>query len=380
MPSEHMNDSGQPGKPDRMWPFGVHAAFLAASIILVALIVIVTVSEHFSGWPPTQSGGAVFGGVLLLSLLPIGLMVIDVVASRGGSVGYGPLKIEFLQVLAPTSADISLPSNIALPGIPVIDSSSGEISKVLADAARNEVAVVDLEGGDAWWPTRLFVLAAGAKRIGQPAAIVFVATEGRVPGVFQGWVRPVDLVEELMRWKPEFREHYVTAQVVASQLRVVQPPAPGGAVIAPAPGGAVIAPAPGGAVIVPVPGGAVMVPAGFALAEKYAPVVYQPGVTELSPLLEEQVLSVQLGQLEPPQPSETITAVKLKEVFTSVLFTGAINLEEPTDKQLDIFVKQTAPYTAVISSGRYEGLMPSTAGQRAILEGLLKQRSPSQQS
>lgn len=350
--SQPMNEPEPPTGRDRLWPFGIRVALLATSSLLVVLIVVVAVSEHLSGWPPGQAGGAVFGGVLLLSLLPIGLLVIDVVAARGGSLGYGPLKIEFAQVLLPPSIGISLPSNIALAGAPVYDSSSGEISRVLADATKNEIAIVDLEDGNAWWPTRLLVLCAGAKRIGQPTAVVFLATEGLVPGLFQGWARPADLADALLHWKPEFREPYFTSQIVANQLRLIRPPH----------------------VIGAVPN----VPAGFDLAQQYVGIVFQPGVTEPSPVMEEQVLAVELGKLEAAQPPAGITIVKLKEVFASVLFTGAIDREAAAEQQLDIFLQQNVPYTAMTCGRRYEGLLPITAGHRAILQQLLKQRSARQ--
>ena len=72
------------------------------------------------------------------------------------------------------AAGLQIASNIGVPGQPVTDSDTQQILDTLKQATASNVVVVDLEGGKAWWETRLLVLLAGAVRLGKPDKIVFL--------------------------------------------------------------------------------------------------------------------------------------------------------------------------------------------------------------
>ena len=76
----------------------------------------------------------------------------------------------------------------------------------------SEIAVIDLEDGQAWWETRLLVLLAGAVRLKKPDKIVFLGTDAEIVDCFQGLVhaairflrpRSPDPVYSLPRPRPD---------------------------------------------------------------------------------------------------------------------------------------------------------------------------------
>jgi hypothetical protein len=164
-------------------------------------------------------------GVLILSLLPILLVLVDTVARQGGAIAFRDIRVDFAGSVEPASS-ITIPRNIGLPGQPDSDSTTTEIIDTLRNAAGNEIVVVDLEEGDAWWETRLLVLCAGAARLRRPSAIVFVATK-RTPWQFQGWAPPGELLRALLRAEQGYRRSYATAEAAAAQWALVPPPPAG---------------------------------------------------------------------------------------------------------------------------------------------------------
>jgi hypothetical protein len=116
-------------------------------------------------------------GVLVLSLLPLGLSLLDVLASRGGSLEYAGLKIDFAAVIK-SAPSVTLAPNIGVPGVPVPDSASASILDTLRTAVANDIVVVDLGDGRAWWETRLLVLSSGGARLGRPHPLSRVSCTG----------------------------------------------------------------------------------------------------------------------------------------------------------------------------------------------------------
>src|SRR5712692_10460644 len=82
-------------RPTSLWPFGQRAAVMAVPTILIVVLAIVAILQLSMRWPGSQSESFILGGALLLSLLPVGLRVIDMTVMRGGSIAYGSLKLDF---------------------------------------------------------------------------------------------------------------------------------------------------------------------------------------------------------------------------------------------------------------------------------------------
>jgi hypothetical protein len=108
-----MNDTDR-----RLWPFRPRASLISAAVLLVGLLLLVAVLRASAGWPSAQSENAVLIGVLLLSLLPILLALLDVIIERGTIIEYAGVKVNFSQ-----SRDTGTPSrvsevNLSAPAIP----------------------------------------------------------------------------------------------------------------------------------------------------------------------------------------------------------------------------------------------------------------------
>src|SRR5262249_1183903 len=151
-----------------------------------------------------QSDTVVLIGILLLSALPLVLALIDVIIERGGTIEYGQLKVDFSRSTEKGVAGIVVSPNIGVPGLPVTDSSTTQIIDTLKQATAEELVVIDLQDGQAWWETRLLVLAAGAVRRGRPERFVFVGKDANVAHAFQGWARTDDVLSCLLTAHPQY--------------------------------------------------------------------------------------------------------------------------------------------------------------------------------
>lgn len=178
----------------RFWPFKPRVSIISTIILLVGLFLLVAMVRSTMGWPSEKSETAVFLGVLLLSMLPVLLALLDTVIERGGIIEYGGVKIDFSQVRQTGMSGITVPVNIGIRGESVTDSSTTQILDALRQATACDVAIIDLEEGQAWWETRLLVLLAGAVRLRKPEKIVFVGTDSGKQQCFQGWAHANDLL------------------------------------------------------------------------------------------------------------------------------------------------------------------------------------------
>jgi hypothetical protein len=90
---------------------------------------------------------------------------LDVLIAEGATIEYKGVKVDFARSKDTATVGITVAPNIVVPGMPVTDSGSSEILETLRAATGSTVAVIDLERGQGWWETRLFVLLAGAVRL-----------------------------------------------------------------------------------------------------------------------------------------------------------------------------------------------------------------------
>ncbi len=323
----------------RFWPFGAQAALLSVPGVLVVLVVAILVLRSAFKWPGPGSDALLLTGVLVLSLLPLGLSLLDVLASRGGSLEYAGLKIDFAAVIK-SAPSVTLAPNIGVPGVPVPDSASASILDTLRTAVANDIVVVDLGDGRAWWETRLLVLSSGGARLGRPQVIVFVATEHEASNRFVGWSTPIRLATMLLRADARSRESYNAALAATRQWELI-PPIPGGG-------------------LPPTPASA------QGLAQTNPWIAYDG--LEPNELAMEQYLAADFGsKLEPPARGG-ITLSRLNELFAPVLHTETIDERWAPDRRLGAFLASDSPYVALVDRGGYVGLLSRTAGLSAILD------------
>jgi hypothetical protein len=192
----------------RFWPFKPRFSLIGVTIILLAFLSAAAVLRARFNWPSAQSENVLLIGVLVLSLLPIALALMDVIIERGAIVQYGGVKIDFSRSQARAPTGFAVAPNIGVQGQPVTDSSTTQIIDTLRRATASEIAIIDLEDGQAWWETRLLVLLAGAVRLKKPDKIVFLGTDAKVEHRFEGWAYTADLLPCLVSAHPQYRRKF----------------------------------------------------------------------------------------------------------------------------------------------------------------------------
>jgi len=339
----------QSRRTGRLWPFGVIPALAAAGAVLVVLLAIVVVLGVVAHWPDQRWQGWLMLGVVLLALAPLLLLILDRVAHTGGSVEFRGIKIAFAAEAA--ESEITLPRNMGIPpGAPVADSGGFQLEAAMRETIGNDVLVVDLEEGSAWWETRLLTLCAGADRRGQVRAIVFVATDRRVARTFQGWASPGRLARAMLDASPELRRAADTAAVTARRWHLAYPPNPPGTA-QPNPAAALNP--------LPDPRGNNLQYVAFRGSERNAFADEQFLLTELAPL-EEQ-----------PRP---VTLVRLNELFGPILHAATLDEHDPDDAWLRTAMSMDDDYLAVTRGQVYVGLLSRSAVLARIV-GVLAGRS-----
>ncbi|GAI95946.1 unnamed protein product, partial [marine sediment metagenome] len=192
-------------------------------LILVGLLIIFVVLRATIDWPSEKSETAVLIGILLFSLLPILLALVDSIIERGGVIKAGGVEIDFSQVPQMGTSGFTVPVNIGIPGQSVSDSGTTEILDSLRQATACGIVIIDLEEGQAWWETRLLVLLAGAVRLKKPEKVVFVGKDRGIDKCFQGWGHPSELLPCLLRAHSQYPMSYHKSMAAALQWEMVEP-------------------------------------------------------------------------------------------------------------------------------------------------------------
>lgn len=78
-----MNESDR-----RFWPFKPRVSIISVTVLLVGLLLLVAILRATLGWPSEKSESVVLIGVLLLSMFPVLLALLDVIIERGGVIKY----------------------------------------------------------------------------------------------------------------------------------------------------------------------------------------------------------------------------------------------------------------------------------------------------
>ncbi|MFD7815278.1 hypothetical protein ACFV6E_20375 [Streptomyces sp. NPDC059785] len=328
------------------WPGSARSALLAVPVVLIGLLILLGVLRASIDWPSEKHEGTTLIGIFLLTILPV-LLVLFGSLTDGGEVEAFGIRIQF-PAAERQPREIAVSPRMGLtPGATLNDNSTAAILDTLQEAARSEVAVVDLEDGTAWWETRLLVLCSGAVRLERPQAIVFLATVGDSgAGTFQGWATPAVLLERLLT-RPALRRSYERALAVSRQWDQA---------------------------IADTEGGIPDLPFTSPAASRYAQCFFPGPGGERNPFASEQVLAVEVGHLESRREHGVITITRLEELFLPVLRREAAvvdaRLNSPESWQQKILDTEEPFIPLVHKGGRYEHLLSREQAINEILRAL----------
>lgn len=338
----------------RFWPFGPRACVLCVAAILIGLLVIIAIMRRVTSWPGEKSETVVLVGVLLISLLPIVLVLLDALVEGGGTIEVRGVKVAFAQVREARMSGITVPVNIGVRGQSISDSDTTQILDTLRNAGSCDLVVIDLEEGQAWWETRLFVLLSGAERRGKPGKVVFVGTDAGKVKMFLGWAHPSELLPLLARAHPVYALALEASRTAARQWMLVEPAQP----------------------VVPntPPPAPVLQPWMQGLSVRYQWMAFDGTTGERNESFAEQALASELGEkVEKQVGSRSISLVRLEELFRPVLSKEHIDQSWPDDRQVAAFLEGDAPFVALTENGRFSGMLSRltvlTVMMKSFIEG-----------
>lgn len=338
----------------RLWPYDPRYALASAPAIFVIGLFLLGIARSAFGFAEKPESGTLWV-LLLVSLVPVVLLLLDAVLGRGATIEYVGIKLAIAGGATPTPTLATVPTNIGVSAGPVTDSGTEQILNALRGAIGTEIAIVDLESGKAWWETRLLVLIAGAERHGRPAGIAFLANVGGVAGCFQGWGEPAELLPALLDANDTYRLCYIRASAAAAQWDLLEP--------------------------ADQPGPPLQPPWMSGLAARYLWMAFTPGSNLPNPFAREQLLANELGQqIEMPTGTKSVNALRLRELFIPVLHEENIDEDSLDDEKVDAFLKARGRYVAVTRAGVFQRLIAKEAGQAALIRSLLRPRSSSADS
>jgi hypothetical protein len=341
------------GRSIRLWPYRRGTALLTSLVLLVALLLALMGLRQANALPGDRISAWLLLGAVLISLVPVFLNVLDLVAASAGTVeAPGGVRISFAAVEMSAAVEVSrttISGNLGgTPGVSVADTGGATILQALKPVLGSDVAVLDLGEGQEWWQTRLLLLTAGATRLEHPRVLVFTAAISGRTKQFVGWASPSELLRlHLSNGGPRLQLAYRTAQAQAARWALGQPTGNGYQVMMPWPAAG-----------------------GTSLETAYPPGAPPP---ELIP---EQFLLDQLAVLEPPSPDPmpdlAVTVPLLRRLFTAVLREDAVQRDDPDERWRDAILDGTDDYLAVTEHGAYVTLVPRQAAVNAVLRSLVR--------
>lgn len=320
----------------KFWPFRPRSSIVSSITILIGFLLLFVILKKTDLWPTFEkSDTTILIGILLFSLLPVLLSLVDIIIERGGIIEYGRVKIDFSQVSQAGMSGFTVPTNIGVRGEAIGDSDTNEILEALKQATACQIVIIDLEDGDAWWETRLLVLLSGAVRLHRPEKVVFVGREGGVDQCFQGWGYAFKLLPYLLKAHPQYLYSFNAAMAANRQWQLVEPVNPPNPIT---PGATPVSPG--------------WISGGLALQH---PWMAFDGATGLpNELLAEQLLASDLGQqVESEEGPRNITNNRLRDLFGPVLYQGAIEIGWSAERQLTEFFDSPYDQMAITQKGKY---------------------------
>ncbi|SIO52980.1 hypothetical protein SAMN05444722_3150 [Rhodovulum sp. ES.010] len=334
-----------------LWRYGVRGALIAAVFLFGLGAAALALVRSMVAWPTDEAIGSVLLVVLLVSLIPLALVILEFLARQRAVLDLqGIMRIDLSRGEGTPDAvrqrPVTLPANMGRTGPIVSDTLPMDILDVLATSARSDMVVVDIEGGDAWWVTRLLALAAGAMRRGTPSVITFVGREENRDRRFLGWARPRDVLGAILDDRDDYRRRYDQARSLSAQYLLLgsDPPFP----VAPQPHVGVWR---------------------YLDDDRYK---------DLGDDAPEQILMDQLasqlavgGSLE--DPPDKLTLARLEELLRPCLIRSTIDADWPGEKQVEAVLGAREDYIALVRDGAFDSLIIVARAERFLLRRLVSE-------
>lgn len=334
-----------------LWPFSNRASLFAAVTLLFSLLLLFAAFRVLIRWPSEGSEVSVLVGVLLVSSVPIALALIDVMMQRGGIIEVRGVKLDFTHMQTAGVSGATVPVNIGMRGEPVSDSDTTEVMRALRQAIANDIVIVDLEEGQAWWETRLLVLLAGAERLKKPELIVFVGTEGGKSQCFQGWGYPEDLLHVLKQADPQYRRSLQRSHAVKQQYDLLEPD-----------------PIQDSQSPTSIPPGAL----SGSLANRYSWMIFDDD-GNIRDLLGERVLANELGEnIESQGEARLVTLTRLEELFRPMLNRESIDKSWSNERQIESLLESEGKYLALTQKRTYVEIVSRMDVLNELIRSIIK--------
>lgn len=330
-----------------VWPWSARLAVLLVPAVLLALIVTVVITRTVARWPGQQFEGWVLLAIVALSLLPVVLLLVQALATRGGTIRVAGLSLSFAQVSETVASSVritTLAENLGTTDdTPVTQSSLRSIIRALRRAHDSEVTVVDLRRGRTWWETRLFILVAGAARRDRPAAIAFIGERQGRSGAYLGWAPPSRLLDLHMMAVPALAEAYDRAVSKAAQWQIGTPSSP-------------------------QPGGSRYVTLPWNTTPFYLPPVENESP---DPAFALELFLQQDLDIGPDNQHQYVTIQRLLELYEPILMTDSVDIAADDGIWARLLASSPRRYFALTSAGTFKALVPRDSLLAALVVRLV---------
>ncbi len=321
------------------WPFRRSTSGLCTVLAFLSIVTVLLALRTIVGWPNEQSDRSLLLGLLALSGLPVLLALLDLLIERGGALKYGGFEINLASAERVSMKGVSIPTNIGVPGQPVIDSSTMKILETLKQATTCDVAIIDLEDGQAWWETRLLVLLAGAERVKRPQKVVFVGTRAGKAKQFIGWSHPDELLRCMVRSDDQYHRSMLRARAAGRQWDLVEPM-----------DRILTTPA-------AIPGAYPWMVSSLAL--RHTSWAFEQVAGLPNEFFVEQLLADELGgMIESQQKPRALSVGRVIDLFDLVLVREHIDLRWPSSRQSEEFFCLRAQHIAITRDNQYQLMIP----------------------
>jgi hypothetical protein len=354
--TETGQESANPRQAGRFWPWPAMFATLTVPVVLLVLLTAYGLLRGLAGWPTDHYQGWTLLGILLLSVLPIFLLILEAIVTSGGTLeAPGGVKLSFQATSARVASTVSsttLSENLGtLDSEPAGASSMRSILRALRRSERTDVTVVDLRDGQTWWESRFFIVIASAARRPSNQAVAIVATKNEVQRSFIGWADPARLLELHLSAQPDLNAAYQQTLALTLQWQISMP---------------------------------------ISTSTQYRTTPWNTQVTLPSPIDEqadpkyvfELNLQQQLDNLATQIPSirNHVTVTRIDELYKSVLVTDSIDDAASIDDWIRLLTGPSRRFFAMTSSGVLRTLVPRDALLAAVVGNIIKpgSRTPGQ--
>ncbi|MBL7103300.1 MAG: hypothetical protein ISS18_03135 [Bacteroidales bacterium] len=345
-------------KDEKLWPYKKYVSFLLIPIIWIFFAVIFTLAKSFADWPHENSSNLIITIVIIISVIPLILVLLDFFASKGAVIDTKFGKIDFSKVNLNRPEikqdSFKLDDNIGISGPIISDTAPMDIIKALEKAINSEIVVINIKDGNAWWVTRLLALSAGAVRAGSPNIFAFIGKKENIIDTFLGWGAPKDILKAILMDNQEYQNRYKKSINIAKQVIMYSDNQ--------------------------------LLPQGMMLSNDVTRYTGDYNFTQLGDAVTEQIIMDQLaisygyntGSLE--DKPDRLTLNRLNTLFGHCLCTEHIDLSWTNEEQIDKLINSNTNYLALVWNGQYDSMLKRDDGERLILRELLKQSKSDNQS